>query len=144
MTTKLRYEGFQSLAKQINENACHFLCILSIAEEERERLEFDNSQIDLIEAIRISESKGWLRTSDFYVKNCLAILKYFTNKEWTRIKVEKLPATINGNEYTECNYYNSTTKREHFTRRSFDTLNNSITRRDGYLRYYYIYKCEEN
>lgn len=135
--TKTRYSGIQSIAKNLNLYGCHFFVLLSIAEEA------SGKQIDLIDAIRVSMSKGWMQ-SDFYVKDGLAILNYYTGKKWTRSeKLTSLPAVIKKNQFTEVNYFNKNTGYEHFRRRGFDTIDNSITVRDGVIRYYYIYTYKE-
>lgn len=130
---KERYSGIQTVFKNCNLYGCHFLTLLSIAEES------NNSPIDLIEAIRISQSKDWIN-SDFELteKTALSLLKYFTNKEWTRREVKKLP-TIQDNEFTEVIYFNKRTGYHHYRRRGFDTLANSITVQEGVIEKYYIY-----
>lgn len=133
MTVRQRYEGLQTICKELNESGCLFLSVLSIAEEAT------GKEIDLINAIRISQSKGWL-SYDFEVKDSLAILRHFTHHEWTRSeKLKKLPATIKDNEYTVAIYYNKNTSFTHFRRRGFDTLTNSVTVRDGVIIGYYIF-----
>ena len=144
MTVKDRYSGIQTLFKTANESSCHFLSLLSIAEEENIRLGKSNPNIDLIDAIRISQSKQWMN-HDFTVtvQGSLDLLKHYTGKKWTRREVKKLPLKIKPNEYTEVIYKNDSTGFKHYRRRYFDTLENSITVRDGYISAYYIYTCEE-
>ena len=144
MTVKDRYSGIQTLFKTANESSCHFLSLLSIAEEENIRLGKSNPNIDLIDAIRISQSKQWMN-HDFTVtvQGSLNLLKHYTGKSWTRKEVKKLPLKIKPNEYTEVIYKNDNTGFKHYRRRYFDTLENSITVRDGYILAYYIYTCEE-
>lgn len=133
MTVKDRYEGFQDVAKDLWECGCHFLVLLSIAEEE------SGTKIDLIECIRLCRSKGWIR-SDFYVNDALAILRFYTHKEWKRSDIlQKLPKVIADNQYTEVIYYNARTSFQHFRRRGFDTKNDSVTVREGKIIGYYIY-----
>lgn len=137
MTVKDRYSGIQSIMGQCNKYGCHFFVLLSIIEE------YTGKPVDLIDAIRISMSKGWMK-SDFTVRDALALLNYYTGKKWTRTeKLEKLPLVIKKNQYTEVNWYNPRTKLEHFTRRGIDSLENSVTVKEGYQRYYYIYECKE-
>ena len=134
MTTLERYNGIQTMMGELFDSGCHFLVLLSIAEEE------SGAQIDLIEAIRISQSKGWMR-SDFYVVDALSILRFYTHKEWVREEVKKLPKDILDNQYTEVVYFNKRTSFKHYRRRAFDTLENSTTVREGYVLNYYIYTC---
>lgn len=135
MTTKDRYEGIQTILKTCGEEGCHFLSLLSIAEEE------EKTYIDLIMAIRMFRSKGWL-TPDFFVTDAIKILNFLTSKEWTREEVTKLPKEIAANQYTEVCYYNEKTSFRHFRRRYFDTLENSNTVKNGKIEKYYIYTCK--
>jgi hypothetical protein len=132
MTVKDRYNGIQDSLKFCGEFGCHFLTLLTIIEEDI------GQEVDLIDAIRVSQSKGWF-TSDFEGIDALAFLKHYTNKTWYRKPVKSLPAKIKDNEYTEVKYYNPKTKYTHFRRRGIDPLVNSVTVRDGYILEYYIY-----
>lgn len=144
MTVKDRYSGLQTLFKTAHESSCHFLTLLSIAEEENIRLGKQNSYIDLIDAIRVAQSKQWMdHEFTVTVQGSLELLKHYTGKKWTRREVKKLPLKIKDNEYTEVIHKNDNTGYKHYHRRSFDTLVNSITVRDGYVFCYYIYTCEE-
>lgn len=137
MTPKQRYQGIQSTLKIAGDNACHFLTLLSIAEEESE------APIDLIEAIRITQKMKWMN-SEFTVTvaGSLALLEYYTDKKWTRREVKVLPSVIKDNEYTEAVYKNDNTGFNHYRRRGYDTLNHSVTVAEGYIEKYYIYTCE--
>ena len=137
MTIQERYSGIQTVMGMCNKYGCHFLVLLTIIEE------VTIKNVDLIEAIRISMSKGWMK-SDFEVRDGIAILNYFTGKEWTRSeRLTKLPAIIKQNQFTEANYYNPRTKMEHFRRRNLDTLTSSVTVKEGSIRYYYIYEYKD-
>lgn len=113
-----------------------FLSLLSIAEE------YTNKQIDLIDAIRTCQSKGWLR-DDFYVKDSPRILQFYTGKEWSRKSVSSLPKVIADNEYTVQIVYNRRTGFTHYKRRYFDTLHDSVTVKEGIIQGYYIYTAKE-
>lgn len=147
MTTKNRYAGLQTEFAQLNLTSCHFLTLLSIAEEENIRLGKENPYIDFIDVLRVSQSKGWIN-SEYYVKDNFAILNYCTGTKWSRTQVLKLPAVIKDNEYTECHWEwtrvekGKTITTEHFTRRSIDTLKASATVKNGHITYYNIYKSE--
>lgn len=130
---KKRYSGLQDKLRLCGSDGCHFLTLLTIIEE------FNNRPVDLVDAILVSQSKGWF-TSDFEGRDATALLRYYTKKEWTRSEfLKKLPATIKENEYTEAVYFNPKTTYQHFRRRGIDTKENSLTVRDGYIQGYYIY-----
>lgn len=144
MTVKERYEGIQDIAEVFHNNACHFIVMLSIAEDELRDCGQREATIDLIDAIKVSQSKGWF-TKDFYGKETqLKLLEHYTGKRWSRRQVKKLPAVIKHYEYTEAHYINKNTGKEHFRRRGYDSLWSSITVRDGYVDYYNIYTCEDD
>lgn len=136
MTVKDRYSGFQTLCEKLNKYGCHFLTLLSIAEEE------SGKTIDLIEAVRLSQSKKWI-DGDFTVtvEGSLKLLELYTGKKWIRKEVVKLPSVIKDNEYTEAVWYNPRTNFTHYRRRGFDTLENSVTVAEGSIKKYYIYCC---
>lgn len=140
MTTIQRYEGIQSVLKRCGNDGCHFLTLLSIAEQYR-NLHMNKPEIDLIYAIRICRSKNWI-SPDFYVNNDgTPILEFFTCKKWTRKEVDKLPV-IGDNDYTEAIYYNPSTQLHHYRRRGYDTLEYSKTVTEGSVEKYYIYTVE--
>ena len=136
MDIKQRYQGFQTLCGVLKDEGCHFLVLCSIAEE------YLQKPVDLIGTIRISQSKGWMR-SDFYVKDSIAILEYVTNAKWTRNEVAKL-LVIRDNDYTEAVYYNARTGFRHYRRRGYDTLEHSVTVAEGVIEKYYIYTVGSN
>lgn len=135
MTLKERYYGLQTILGKCGSEGCHFLTLCSIIEE------VNNEPLDLIEAIRVAQSKGWFDTN-FYGKAADLFLNHFTGKKWSRKKVDVLPV-IKGNEYTEAVYYNSDTGYFHYRRRGFDTIVDSVTVRDGIIVEYYIWSYEE-
>jgi hypothetical protein len=132
MTVKNRYNEIQSILEKCGQYGCHFLSLLSIAEE------FNNEPIDLIEAIKTCQSKGFI-DADFYVKAGDLLLEYFTGKRWIRKEVEKLPKKIEDNWYTEAIYFNPKTEKYHYRRRGWDTLIESKTVKEGYTIKYYIW-----
>lgn len=144
MTVKDRYSGIQTLFKTAHESSCHFLTLLSIAEEENIRLKKTNPNIDFIDAVRVAQSKQWMNHEfTVTVQGSLDLLKHYTGKTWTRREVKKLPLKIKDNEYTEVIHKNDRTNFKHYHRRLFDTLESSVTVREGYVLCYYIYTCEE-
>lgn len=138
MTPKQRYSGIQTIAEKLNKYGCHFLTLLSIAEEESE------TTIDLIEAIRIAQTMKWM-SKDFEVtvEGSLNLLEYYTDKKWKRATVTNLPKVIKDNEYTEAVYFNPRTGLTHYRRRGYDTLDKSVTVAEGYIKKYYIYTVED-
>lgn len=135
MNVKQRYNEIQSILKKCGEFGCHFLSLLSIIED------VNGESVDLIEAIRISQSKGFV-DSEFFVKAGDKLLEYFTGKKWTRKIVETLPSKIKDNEYTEAIYFNPRTNLYHYRRRGWDTLIDSKTVKEGYVLKYYIWICK--
>lgn len=131
MTVEERYKGIQDDMLQLHKGGCLFLCILSIAEQVR------GSYVDLIECIRVFQAKGWL-AKDFTCNDSLAMLHALTGYNWSRTKLKTL-GKVKDNEYTIAHYKNDRTGYEHFTRRSHDTLYNSVTVKEGKIIEYYIY-----
>jgi hypothetical protein len=132
VVVKDRYSRIQTLLKNCGNEGCLFLCLCSIAEEQK------GKPIDLIDAIKTSLSKGWI-DEQFTVKNNLAVLEYLTGAKWDRRHTSSLPVELSVNDYTVAIYYNKRTGYRHFRRRGYDTLTNSITVKEGVLEGYYIY-----
>ncbi len=126
------YDGLQT--KLNNEDACHFLCLCSIAHEST------GHPVDVLGTIT-KVHRRWME-SDYFVTNALAILEMLTRHKWTMRKESTLPSIIKDNEYTELLWENPKTGRQHFTRRYVDTVKNSKTVRDGYVKEYRIYTME--
>lgn len=137
MNLKQRYQNLQTLLEVCGTDGCHFLTLCSIAEEE------SHKPVDLIDAIKVSIDKGWF-TRDFWGKDAEAFLGYLTKKRWTRREVPVLHSSVKSYEYTEANWYNPRTGYRHHRRRGFDTIENSITVKEGYIESYYIYTCEDD
>ena len=127
---KSRYEDSQKLLWGIQE-ACFFLCLLSVAEEELGRQGYDESsrKIDLIDTVRICLNKGYI-TEDFTVRNDCAILEYLTCKRVTK-EVVKEPGFVADNQYTIEKWIKEGGKAMHFKRRYFDVYVNP--NRKGYI-----------
>lgn len=137
MTIQERYEGLQTLALALHEDGCHFLTLCSIADEWR--ADHKLPYIDLIEAIRLCQSKGYLKEGFYVYDDGTNVLSLLTDgQKWSRRDVEALPV-IRDNDYTEAIYFNPRTDFKHFRRRYFDTLSNSVTVKEGYIIGYRIY-----
>ena len=134
ISSQERYEGIQTILERCGKTGCLFLCLLSIVEE------VNKNPVDLIAVIRFCRSKGWI-DNDFYVRDSLAILCHYTGKVWTRREVTKLPS-ITECDYTIVNWRNDRTGLVHRRRRLYDTLENSVTVKEGYVFSYYIYSWE--
>lgn len=135
MIKKSRYEGIQTMLKALGYDGCHFLALLSIAEE------FNSKAVDLIDIVRYAMDKKWINHEFLVMGDGTAILEYLTGVKWTRKEVVKLPV-IRDNDYTEAIWYNPNTGYRHYRRRYFDTLIYSLTVAEGYIEKYYIYTAE--
>lgn len=133
MLAKDRYTSIQTLLSSCGKSGCLFLCLCSIAEEQV------GKPVDLINIIKVALNQHWI-TEQFYVNDSLSILTYLTGKVWRRRTTPSLPNTIAPKEYTVAIYYNSRTGYNHFRRRGYDTLTDSITVKEGSLMGYYIYE----
>ena len=137
LDVKARYQGFQSMCKIVNTDGCYFLALCSIIEE------YTDCPLDLIDAIRVSQSKGWV-DSEFTIKNAPKFLEYYTGKKWVRSEmVSRLPVKILDNQFTVVIHYNKRTGFKHFKRRGFDTLDDSVTVKEGVILGYYIFTVQE-
>lgn len=141
ISVKEKYQGIQTLFKVANESSCHFLALLSIADEENIRLKNGRPGIDFIEATRIAMKNNWMdKEFTVTVAGSLALLKHYTGRVWTRKEVNVLPGIIKDNEYTEVIHKNKEIR--HYHRRGFDTLVSSKTVKEGFVEKYYIYTSE--
>ena len=139
MTVQERYEGIQSVLKNAGDEGCHFLALCSIADEYNN--EHGKPYLDLINAIRVCQSKRWI-DKGFWVKNDgTPFLEYLTGIKWSRKEVVKLPV-IRDNDYTEVVWFNPDTGFHHYRRRYMDTLEHSVTVEKGYIEKYYVYTAE--
>ena len=135
MTTKDRYTGIQSVFATAHDEACLFLCILSIAEE------YTGKEIDFIYAYRTA-LKNELIDKTFSCLDQEKLLAMLTSRKWHKTVVKTLPGTVPVNMYTVEKWYNDRTKFIHFKRRGFDTLYNSVTVKEGSILEYYCYTVE--
>lgn len=140
MTVKERYENLQTELLAAHTDGCHFLTLCSIADEYR--YDHNMDYIDIIWAVRLCQSKGLLK-SDFYVNDdgCRILSLLTHGKKWSRKDVEVL-LPIGDNDYTEAEWFNPRTKYTHFRRRYFDTLRDSVTVAEGYIKRYRIYTVQ--
>lgn len=135
MTPKERYTGIQSVFINAGESACLFFCLLSIAEE------IKKEELDFIYCYNIAISRGYI-DKEFYIKNHEALLQDLTGKKIKKITTKQLPKVIPDNMYSVEKWYNPRTKYTHFKRRGFDTLDKSITVKEGVISEYYLYTME--
>lgn len=130
-----RYEGIQTMMKEIGKSGCFFFCLLSIAEEAGEK------KIDLIDTVKLALERRIIR-DDYYVEDSIALLNLLTEKKWHRRIVKELPNIIEENEYTVVKLINPYGG-YHFKRRGFDTLINSVSTQQNNVKEYYIYSYSE-
>lgn len=133
---KDRYTGIQSMFGRASSSACLFLALLSIVED------FTDNTVDFIDACRVSVLNKVINPADFYVLDSIKLLKLFTNKNWSFKRVEQLPDKIPDEMYTIEKWFNKRTGYTHFKRRGFDTLEFSVTVKEGKLVEYYVYTVE--
>lgn len=132
MNVKGRYNGIQTVMKNAGESACLFLSLLSIAEE------YTGLPVDFIVAYRKCIELG-LIDKDFFCNDQEKILYAFTGAKWKKTVLKELPDPVPENMYTVEKWFNDRTGFTHFRRRSFDTLESSITVKEGYIKEYYCY-----
>ena len=129
-----RYEGIQNYIMGAAES-CFFLCLLSVAEEERKRRFGAPEEIDFLDAVRACMDKGWLK-NDFTVVNDCKILSWLTGADVTKEAVQDA-GIVRGNQYTIEKWVNGS--RTHFRRRGWDVYKNSQTVKNGVRQCYYKY-----
>lgn len=129
-----RYAGLQRRLTGIDSDGCFFLALCSIAEEMLGR------PIDLIDAVNLCY-RNKLIMDEYTVQSAATILGVLTGKQWTGEVVTSLDnVDIGEHDYTVAVYHNDRTGLDHFRRRYVDTLENSTTVREGYIREYRIYR----
>lgn len=132
---KERYNGIQTVFEKAGESGCLFLSLLSIAEE------YTGLPVDFIVAYRKCIDLGLIE-KDFFCNNQEKILYTFTGKKWKKTVLKELPSPVPENMFTVEKWHNDRTGFTHFRRRSFDTLKNSITVKEGKIVEYYCYSVE--
>lgn len=136
MNVKERYNGVQTVFEKAGDYACLFLSLLSIAEE------YTGLPVDFIVAYRKCIELG-LIDKDFFCNDQKKILYEFTGKKWRKTVVKKLPDPVPDEMFTVEKWYNPRTDFTHFKRRAFDTLESSVTVKEGHIKEYYCYSVEE-
>lgn len=135
MDVRRRYEGTQDLLKIVGTDGCYVLCLLSIAEEV---LDKPLDLIDSIHALIVNKAIG----TDMYVFDAVQALQVLTGREVTMSREASL-GYVAPNQYTVAKYYNDRTRYTHFRRRTYDTLDHSITVAEGGLVEYYVFEVKE-
>lgn len=136
IATKTRYQGTQTMLKQLGNTGCLLLCLLSIAEE------VINDNIDTISACKKLLADGCV-DDEFFCKDQERALFLLTGKKWKKEIRRELPSSVPINMYTVERWYNERTGYTHFKRRGYDTLVSSVTVKEGMLTSYYIYLLED-
>lgn len=132
---KNRYDGIQTVMKNAGESACLFLSLLSIAEE------CTGLPVDFIVAYRRCIELGLIE-KDFFCNDQEKILYEFTGEKWNKTIVKELPSPVPKNMYTVEKWFNEKTGFTHFKRRGFDTLESSVTVKEGSIVEYYCYEVQ--
>lgn len=132
---KNRYEGIQTALKMAGDYACLFLSVLSIAEE------YTGLPVDFIVAYRKCIDLGLIE-KDFFCNDQEKILYELTGTKWKKSVLKELPESVPESMFTVEKWYNPRTGFTHFKRRGFDTLERSITVKEGKISEYYCYEAE--
>lgn len=122
-----RYSGLQTFVQE----GCYFLCLCSVAEDS------SGQRVDIVDAYNVAIQNNWA-TSDAFINNPLALLKWLTKREWKLRIDDVVPSNVQDNEYTVLKY-----KRggyTHFRRRDVDTLLSSKTVKEGKLEKCYVFE----
>lgn len=133
---KNRYEGIQTVFEKAGESGCLFLSLLSVAEE------YTGLPVDFIVAYRKCIELG-LIDKDFFCNDQEKILYELTGAKWEKTVVKELDP-LPENMFTVEKWHNDRTGFTHFRRRSFDTLESSVTVKEGYIKEYYCYTVEDD
>lgn len=144
MLNKEKYIGLQSSLKKrsallscMGDYACLFLCMCSIADEFFSEIgSFD--QVDIIEFAMKCRAKS-LIDDEWTCLDQEKILKEATGVEWVKKEVKSLPKPVPTEMYTVEKWFNARTGFTHFKRRWGDTLENSVTVKEGKIIGYYTY-----
>lgn len=143
-----KYKGLQSLLKKreqmlmfMGDEACLFLCLCSIAEEWYDDFLDHERAVDVVSFAMHCREMGYL--DDAWTCYTEDILKLATGRRWKKNEVKKLPAVVPDEMYTVEKWYNPRTGYTHFRRRWGDTLDDSVTVREGQLVGYYTFTCLE-
>ena len=132
---KERYKGIQTMLKHIGTDGCYFLSLCTIIEE------VNNDNADILDIVRASLDNNWM-DSEYYIKDPCAILRHFTKRDFKVRKMTELPTVVKDSEFTVEEWYNERTGLTHFKRRFVDTLKNSVTVKEGYIRDYVFFWYE--
>lgn len=135
MNAKERYDGIQTVFEKAAESGCLFLSLLSTAEE------YTGLPVDFIVAYRKCIDLGLIE-KDFFCNDQEKILYELTGAKWKKTVLKELPSSVPENIYTVEKWYNDRTGFTHFRRRGFDTLESSVTVKEGYIKEYYCYSVE--
>ena len=133
-----RYDGIQNYIMRADES-CFFLCLLSIAEEERERSGMVPIRVDFLDTLRHCTDRDWLWRDCTVADDC-KILSFLTGKKVTKEVVQDV-GIVKANQYTVEKWVWG--DRTHFRRRGWDVYRNSQTVRNGYRMCTYKYTFEE-
>lgn len=143
MTIKEKYIGLQSklfrysdMLNAMGDSSCLFLCLCSITEEYFES-KAPSKKLDIIEFAVECRKLGFI--DDEWTCQTEKILNLATGVKWTKSELKTLPAVIPDEMYTAEKWFNKRTGYTHFRRRWGDTLDDSVTVREGKMVSYYAF-----
>lgn len=144
-----KYVGLQSELKRhfkafktMGDYSCLFLSVCSIAEEYNEAAG-NGRRLD-IAAFAVECFNAGLLKEDWTCGDQERMLNLATGANWKKAEVKSLPAVVPENVYTVEKWHNPRTGYDHFRRRWGDTLESSVTVKEGSLVCYYTYTHGEN
>ena len=119
-------QGLQNtLIEKMAESGCYFLALCELSER------LTGKPVDVLLAAEAAMGAGWI-TSVFKVMNPDAILHFLTGRKFiTSITTEKIPGT-----YSIEMWHNDRTGFDHFRLHDWDSLKDSITVKEGYIKSY--------
>lgn len=119
--------GIQTTLKNIGDYGCGLLCLLRV---------FGYSELEIITKYREVVEAG-LMTEDCFCKDWIALANFLcpVPKKWT---VEKSKTLKECTFYLE-RWYNPRTNLFHFKLKDWDSLENSVTVKEGYIESYRLF-----
>lgn len=126
MTSGTQNTVIENMAK----TGCYFLCLCEISER------ITHMPVDAIETAIVAQKSGWIK-KDFTIVNPDKLLHFLTGKNFNVSITTEKPA--NYLYYVEM-WHNDRTGYEHFKLPNWDSLTNSVTVREGYIKSYRVLK----
>ena len=124
------YKGLQTILLNIGEGGCYLLSICSHFKYEG----------DFVELYKKLLKKGYI-DKECTVLNPSGIALLLSNEKYEVTKVKTLPKLNDGDWYIEC-WYNKRTGFTHFKLPDCDTLESSVTVKEGSIVSYRLFRRE--